>query len=158
MKYFQKKSAHLVPMAEEMYVINGRSGEEIAKALNVPKGTVYRWAKDNDWDEKRKRHNNVFRSTLLVLEDKLEKISKDELAGMPLADSEFAGKADAISKLLGQIIKLRNHYDMDMLKMTVIVMEKFARYVRLQQLPEHALEAIETAMSGFFETIKKEHA
>jgi hypothetical protein len=47
---------------------------------------------------------------------------------------------------------------MDMLKMTVIVMEKFARYVRLQQLPEHSLEAIETAMSGFFETIKKEHA
>jgi hypothetical protein len=156
-KFFQKKNQNVVPIAEEMWIIAGKSVSEIARALKLNEQTVYRWAKDGDWEEKKKRHTNVFRATLISLEERLETIGQ-ELKGLPLTDDSFSSKCDAISKLLGQIVKLRNHYDMDMMKMSVIVMEDFAKFVRRQNLPEASVEAIESSMSGYFDEVKKKHA
>ena len=156
MTVFKRNQKALV-IAEDLYVVQGKSAKDIAEALKIRIETVYRWCKDGDWAKKREMHNNVFRNTLITLENKLDQVSAD-LSKLNLADEEFASKCDAISKLLGQIIKLRNHYDQDKLKMTVDIMGEFAIYVRKLELPEEKVEIIEIAMDGFFKEMRKKSA
>lgn len=157
MKYFHKKHRDLLGHAEEMYIVKGMGIPEIASILKICSKVLYDWRKTESWDEKRTQHRNVFRSTLLALENKLESIAKD-MDKLSLADNEFASKCDAISKLLGQIVKLRNHYEQDQLKMTVDIMTQFAIYVRKLDLPEDRVEVVELAMEGFFKEQRKKSA
>jgi transposase len=60
-----------------MYVVKGMSVNEISAILKVSNTTIYRWKDREGWEDKRKMHQNVFRSTLLALENKLESITKD---------------------------------------------------------------------------------
>lgn len=152
-----KRNQKSLPIAEDLYVVQGKPAKDIAEALKIRVETVYRWIKDGDWAKKREMHNNVFRNTLITLENKLDQVSGD-LGKLNLADEEFASKCDAISKLLGQIVKLRNHYEQDKLKMTVDIMGEFAIYVRKLELPEDKVEAVEMCMDGFFKEMRKKSA
>lgn len=156
MSVFNKNKKALT-IAEDLYVVQGKTAKDISEVLKVRIETIYRWCKDGDWNKKREMHNNVFRNTLITLENKLDQVSAD-LSKLNLADDEFASKCDAISKLLGQIIKLRNHYDQDELKMTVNIMGEFAIYVRKLELPEEKVEVVEMCMDGFFKAMRKKSA
>jgi hypothetical protein len=156
-RFIQKENRKLLPTAEDLYVVQGKPVQEIADILKISTTTLYRWSEREGWKDKRAMHQNVFRNTLITLERKLEQVTTD-LDKLNLADEQFTSKCDAISKLLGQIVKLRNHYDQDQLKATVDIMSSFATYVRRLDLPEEKVEVIELAMNGFFSEQRKKSA
>ncbi len=155
-EYVHKKYTDKVGIAEEMYVQKGFTVNEIATQLDMPAKVLYDWRKKHNWEAKKIMDQNVFRNTLLALELKLEEIGK-EIGLVKLTDADFASKTDGIAKLLGQIVKLRNHYDQDFLRSMVRVMNEFAVYVRRLGLPEPQLETISNAIDGFFREMRQKH-
>jgi len=157
MGFIQKKNKDKVPLAEEMVCVKGQSYAEVAEVLGVNRATLDRWSKKFNWEAKKKLHSDVFRNTLLALEAQLEKYG-EEIKNLSLHDDKFSSKCDALSKLLGQIVKLRNHYDQDLLKQTVTVMHEFAVFVRKRNMKDTELEVAEELISEFFKYMREKYA
>jgi excisionase family DNA binding protein len=156
MKWFKNDNAKLVPIAEEMFVVRGMSGREVAEALNVHESTIYRWADKGKWKEKRRLHEDTLRNTLISLEAKLQELG-NEIKDLSIHDQNFTKKTDGLSKLVAQIVKLRRFHDQDILKITVMVMSRFSLYVAKQNLDEHTLQVLENLVDEFFDQTKKEY-
>ena len=85
-------------MARELYVIEGLTFEQVEEHTQIPAGTLKRWAKDEDWGERReqyRRDQKGLKGNLADLRDKLLKKALDNL------DPQFAYAVVAIEKLLG---------------------------------------------------------
>jgi len=156
-KYNWGKYKKIVPIAEEMYCIQGKQMAEIADVLKIEVSNLYRWSKKYNWNAQKQLHSDVFRNTLLALEAQLEKFG-EEIKDLSLHDESFSSKCDALSKLLGQIIKLRGHYDQDILKQTVTVMHEFAVFIRKRNMSDKQQDEIEEVTGEFFKYMRERYA
>jgi hypothetical protein len=155
-QYVHDKYAGKVGIAEEMYVQKDFAMKDIAEQLDIPPRVVYGWRKKYDWDAKKIMDQNVFRNFLLSLEMKLEELGK-ELSGIKLDDPSFASKTDGITKLLGQIHKLRNMYDQDFLRSSIRVMQEYATHVRRMNLTEEQVGIVHKTIDSFFSESRKKY-
>jgi len=53
--------------ASELYVYQGATLEDVAEQLNIPLGTIKRWAADDNWQENQAQYWEVRRDTKLYL-------------------------------------------------------------------------------------------
>ena len=55
--------------AEDLYIYNGRTYDEIAQKIGVSLGTIKNWSKQGGWPEHRKKHLEVRRTLRRSLDD-----------------------------------------------------------------------------------------
>lgn len=70
----------VVEKAEEMYVVQGYTLDEIAAQLDIARSTIYRWASQNSWTSKKKKYRKLksqCKISLMILYQKmLEKAAR----------------------------------------------------------------------------------
>ena len=127
---------------------------EIAKRLQVPENTVYRWktedaAKGKDWDADRE----ALRMTPLSALKQAMKLAFDELERMVASGKIDVRNADALTKIIKSIKSL--NADVDILGNTVRVMNELSDFLA-ERTPE-TLETLEPWLLEFGQMMAKKY-
>lgn len=101
----------MLPEAENEYVYNLKSIEEIESYMDISSRTLARWKIKFDWDNKRKRYlksKNAFHEDLYIFARKLmSNISQDIDSGEKVDN----GRMFALFKMLPMLVKVKEYED-----------------------------------------------
>ena len=100
--------------AKELYCVEGKKVKEIAKILNIPTKTLYKWKLSDEWDNALKQAGNVGMALELqkqFMEEVKNAIDENRLAEPKTADALYK-TSKLMEKLLPKKVMLANIYNM----------------------------------------------
>jgi len=136
--------------AEQMYVREDKTLQELANFFGLSIQTLSRWKIAGDWEGKRKKYRGTVRSTIDILEDVLR--GKAEELRTMAASAITAEYTDALVKLVASISKLKKEDDIRVQAITV--MGEFSKFVKRQGLDDKKLMPITKLIQDFFIYLK----
>lgn len=127
---------------------------EIAKRLNVPEASIYRWRSEDkaagtDWDKERES----MRMTSASAYKQALKIAIDKLTSMALSGNIDVKEADALTKIIKSAKSL--YKDVDALGNILLAMSEFADFLA-ERSPE-TLDQLQPWIQEFGQVMSKKH-
>ena len=140
--------------ARRLYCEDMLEVPEIAKRLNVPEKTVYRWktedgAAGDDWDKERES----MRMTSMSAYKQMLKIAIDKLTAMATSGIVDNKEADALTKIIKSAKSL--YKDVDMLGNVLLAMSEFSDFLA-NRSPE-TLESLRPWIAEFGQVMSKKY-
>jgi hypothetical protein len=141
--------------AKLMYVEDGLKELEISARLNVPVKTIYRWAKEDKWDDERKALGqtsvNIIKNMLGAAVESMQKITEDVKAnGIEALDSQ---KLFALTNLIKEAKKLLK--DQDKLGDLLLMAREYTEF--MQARDQELLKRNIPLLREFAEEMKKKY-
>lgn len=141
--------------AKQMYVEDGLKEAEISARLNVPVKTVYRWAKDDKWEDERKALGetsvSIIKNMLGTAVGSMQKLTDDVKAnGIEALDSQ---KLFALTNLIKESKKLLK--DQDKLGDLLLMAREYTEF--MQARDQEMLKRNLPILREFAEEMKKKY-
>ncbi len=136
--------------AEDLYVRQGKTLQDISELLGISMQTLSRWKQKYDWTERRRIYRVSMPGTIQILEDVLkEKI--EQLRELQAQDVD-GKQIDGITKLVASIQKLKREDDLR--SQTIRVMSEFSRFIKQKNLKERELDLVINLVQEFFDFVR----
>ena len=132
--------------AEQLYVKDDKTLQEIATMFGLSIQTVSRWKIKGGWRDKRKKYRGSARGTIELLEEVLRG-KVEELRGMA-ADEITQNHTDALVKLVASISKLKKEDDIRVQAITVI--SELTKFISKREYAEDEKELFTKLFQEFF--------
>jgi len=135
--------------AESMYIRKNKKCTEIGELLGISWRTIERWKRKYNWEEKRLEYNKTARGAIEVIETLLHEKLDDFVKKEDITLKDIKGFADAISKIVASLEKLRKTTDLR--TQVITVMTEFSSYIKKINLKVGQIEFVTKLVQGFFD-------